>query len=402
MRILVTSTSGMGHLNSLLPLMAALQKAGRDVLVVTAAESCDLIERYGFAVRKGGMSGDARRATFEPRMAEAMALPPRQRRGLYFASMFAEAAAPVMRVDLQPAFDEFRPDIVIHERGELASGPMAVARSIPHVTVAFSGTLPKSSEQLVIDTLEPLWAAEGLPVPTMDDINGDLYLHPFPPSFGQAPSSGDVRPMRAEPFERTVDASPPLLASLGDGRPLVYLTSGTEPIAATAPWAAAVEALGAADVDVLATIGRHLDPSLLGDLPPNIRVERFVPQQFVLERAAIVISHAGAGTVLGAAAHGLPQAHFPLRADQWENADAAAGAGVAITLELDRRSAADIGDALARLLHDEQIKRAASRVAAEIAAMPSAADHVATIEAVVNRRASRSNGFRNDSADISD
>lgn len=384
MRILVTSTPGMGHLNSLLPLMAALQNAGHDVLVVTAAESCDLVERYGFAVRPGGMAGNDRRAKFEPRLAEAMALPPRQRRGLYFASMFAEAAAPVMRADLQTVFDEFRADIVIHERGELASGPMAVARGIPHVTVAFSGTLPTSSEQLVIDSLEPLWAAEGLPVPTMDDINGDLYLHPFPPSFGQAPPSGDVRPMRAEPFERAVDASPPWLAGLGDGRPLVYLTSGTEPLAATAPWAAAVEALGAADVDVLATIGKHLDPSVLGELPPNTRVERFVPQRFVLERASIVMSHAGAGTVLGAAAQGLPQVVFPLRADQWENADAATGAGVAITLEQDRRSAGDIGDALDRLLDEDQFKQATARVAAEIAAMPSAADHVATIEEVVS------------------
>jgi UDP:flavonoid glycosyltransferase YjiC (YdhE family) len=380
MRILVTSTPGMGHLNAVLPLMAALQDAGHDVLIVTAAESCDLVGRYGFSVRPGGMAGNARRETFEPRLAEAMALPPRQRRGLYFASMFAEAAAPVMRVDLQPIFDEFLPEIVIHERGELASAPMAVARGIPHVTVAFSGTLPESSEQLVIDSLTPLWAAEGLPAPTMNDVNGNVYLHPFPPSFGQAPSSGDVRPMRATPFERAVDAPPAWLERFGGSRPLVYLTSGTEPLAATAPWAALVEVLSAADVDVLATIGRHLDPSVLGDVGPNIRVERFVAQQFVLERAAIVMSHAGAGTVLGAAAQGLPQVLFPLRADQWENADAATGAGGAITLELDQRCAADIGDALDRVLHDEQFVHAASRVAAEVAAMPTAAEHVATIE----------------------
>jgi len=41
MRILVTSTPGMGHLNALLPLMFALQDAGHDLLVVTAAESCE-------------------------------------------------------------------------------------------------------------------------------------------------------------------------------------------------------------------------------------------------------------------------------------------------------------------------------------------------------------------------
>ena len=66
-----------------------------------------------------------------------------------------------------------------------------------------------------------------------------------------------------------------------------------------------------------------------------------------------------------------------------------AGAGVAITLEQDQRSAADIGNALARLLHDEQFKHAASSVAEEIAAMPSATHHVAAIEALGNGRLER-------------
>ena len=62
--------------------------------------------------------------------------------------------------------------------------------------------------------------------------------------------------------------------------------------------------------------------------------------------AAVVVSHAGAGSVLGAAAQGIPQLLFPVRADQWENADAASGAGVAITLELDQRSEDHIGAAV--------------------------------------------------------
>ena len=36
-----------------------------------------------------------------------------------------------------------------------------------------------------------------------------------------------------------------------------------------APWAAAVEALGSLDVDAIATIGMHLDPSVLLDVPPT-------------------------------------------------------------------------------------------------------------------------------------
>jgi UDP:flavonoid glycosyltransferase YjiC (YdhE family) len=150
------------------------------------------------------------------------------------------------------------------------------------------------------------------------------------------------------------------------------------------PWSATVATLGTLDVDVIATVGPRVDPAYLGVVSPNIRVEQYVPQQFILDRAAVLVSHAGAGSVLGAAAHGIPQLLFPVRADQWENADAASGAGVAITLELDHRAEDDIAAAIEQLVSDQQFERAAAQVAAEIAAMPFPADHLATIEALVN------------------
>jgi UDP:flavonoid glycosyltransferase YjiC (YdhE family) len=249
--------------------------------------------------------------------------------------------------------------------------------------VAFSGALPPAAEGMTIDSVTPVWVAEGLPAPTMDDLFGSVYLHPFPPAFGQVPSSGSVRPMRAE-GRVTGDETPSWLAGMGSDRPLVYLTFGTEPIAEMAPWAAAVEAIGSLDIEAVATIGSHVDMALLGSVPPNLHVERFVPQHLILERAAAVVSHAGAGSLLGAAARGLPQVLTPVRADQWENADAATDAGVAITCELDQRSSADIGAALERLLNDPGTVQAARRVAAEIAGMPGPRDHVSTIEALVD------------------
>lgn len=378
----MTSTPGMGHLNALLPLMLALRDADHDLLVVTAAESCTFVEDYGFAVRAGGLAGSARTATLASRMPEILALPPRRRRGHYYAGFFAEGAAPVMRVDLLPVFDEFHPDIVIHEAGELAGGPMAVARGVPHVTVAFSGALPEWGEDLALSALAPLWMAEGLPAPSMDDVRGDLYLHPFPPSFRQAPPGGVVLPMRAESVVRDHGTSPSWLDDLGSRRPFIYVTSGTEPLAEMAPWAAVVAALGRMDVDALVTIGNHVDPSLLGDVPRNVRVERFVPQRFLLERATAVASHAGAGSLLGAARRGIPQLLNPLGADQWENADAASSAGVAITCEPDQRSDNEMGEALARLLNDHEFRQAAEKVAHEIEAMPAPANHVAAIEAL--------------------
>ena len=134
---------------------------------------------------------------------------------------------------------------------------------------------------------------------------------------------------------------------------------------------------------VAPTIGPTLDPVTMGAVPPNVRVERFVPQHLLLARASVVASHGGAGTVLGAALQGLPQLLFPIIADQWENADAVSRAGAGVACELACRDAASLATALQRLLHDAVVHDAARAVATEIAAMPSAADHVQAIEALV-------------------
>ena len=77
------------------------------------------------------MSPADRRAALSPRQPEVTAQPPRARRGLLFSIMFAESAAPAMRLDLARVLEEFRPDVVIHEAGELAAAPLARARDIP-------------------------------------------------------------------------------------------------------------------------------------------------------------------------------------------------------------------------------------------------------------------------------
>jgi UDP:flavonoid glycosyltransferase YjiC (YdhE family) len=242
--------------------------------------------------------------------------------------------------------------------------------------------LPADAWASTLVAVTPIWGAEGLAEPAVDDLVGAVYLHPFPPSFGDAPDVPSVGRMRAEGFDSGAFEAASWIDGIGGGRPIVYLTSGTEPAAATAPWKAALEAIGDRDVQAIVTIGNRLDPAVLGAVPANVRVERFVPQRLILARASVAMSHAGAGSLLGAAAFGLPQLLNPLRADQWENADAATAAGAAITCEMDQRTAADIGAALDRLLYEPVFREAAARVAAEIAAMPSPADHVATVEAL--------------------
>src|SRR3954454_19552949 len=301
MRVLCTSTSGAGHVHALAPVARALRARGHDVRWAVAADGGDAVGRMGFEWFAAGLTTAARREAAAAAVDEIMQLPMAQRRGPLFAAFFAGAAAPVMRQDLAPIIDAVRPHVVLRETAELAAAPLAAARGIPLVTVAFSGVLPETAREAVLDDLRPLWRADGLGDPSWTDVYGQLYLHPFPASFGQRPDSPVVRPVRPEPGSPSAEPAG-WIGALGADRPFVYVTSGTEPPSTTFPWQGLFAALEGLEVDAVATIGPHVDPVTLGAVPVNVRVERFVPQADLLDRATAVISHGGAGTVLGAAA----------------------------------------------------------------------------------------------------
>jgi UDP:flavonoid glycosyltransferase YjiC (YdhE family) len=42
------------------------------------------------------------------------------------------------------------------------------------------------------------------------------------------------------------------------------------------------------------------EPAALGEVPDNVRVERFVAQSVVLSLVDVIVHHGGTGTVLGA------------------------------------------------------------------------------------------------------
>lgn len=383
LRVLVTSTPGVGHLGPLAPLARALSEAGHEVLWATAPEACERVRGMGFQVVAAGMDVGERVAMLAPQMPEIMALDPRERRSRLFTGFFGQIAAPRMHADLAAVFTSFRPHVVVHEMAELAAAPMATGRSVAHVTVAFSGALAPVVLDRALASTSMLWASEAVVGAGTGEMLGQLYLHPFPASFGPPPSHPNVGLIR--PGSMAAHAAqqvPDWMVPLGRARPLVYVTAGTEATALQAPWGATFEALAQLDVDAVATIGALLDPATFGLLPPNVTVERFLPQQLLLERASVVVSHAGAGTVLGAALHGVPQLLCPIAADQWDNADAVARSGAGVVCEAGRRGAADLASGLRRLLDDPAVKAAAAAVAGEVAEMPTAADHVAAIEAL--------------------
>jgi UDP:flavonoid glycosyltransferase YjiC (YdhE family) len=128
------------------------------------------------------------------------------------------------------------------------------------------------------------------------------------------------------------------------------------------------------------TVGPAGDPAALGPLPGSVRVERFVPQGVLLPHLAVVAHHGGSGTMLGALAHGLPQLLLPHGADQFMNAQALVDSGAGLRLLPEQITPQTVADAVQALLREARHREAASRIAAEIAAMPEPARVVAELE----------------------
>lgn len=385
MRILVTSTPGAGHVHPIVPIARALTDSGHEVVWATAEEGCARVAALGFDVAPAGMGSRARMRQLLATTPGFMDLAPRSRRAVAFGGLFGRIAAPVMRDDLVAVFDDVRPDVVVHDIAELAATPMAVARGIPHVTVAFSGVIPTGTVDHALDEVAPLWAAEGVDVAADLGFADHLYVHPFPGAFGAPPPGPTVRSIRPLHVDGAGDQDPPpdWIAALGQDRPLLYVTFGTE-LGPRAPWGDLPATLGELDVDVVATTGSGVPRETLGVVPPNVHVEEYVAQRFVLDRAAVVVSHAGAGTLLAATGRGIPQLCLPVAADQFENADAVARAGAGLVLEPDERGPADLTTAITRLLGEPTWRDRAAAVAAEMEALPHPRELVPEIEALTS------------------
>ena len=181
------------------------------------------------------------------------------------------------------------------------------------------------------------------------------------------------RSVRADALTSAADAEPPT----------VYVTLGTVfGVESGDLFARALAALRELPVRAIVTVGADVDPAELGAPPPNVRVERFVPQAEILPRCRLVVSHAGSGSVLGALAYGLPMLLLPMGADQPHNAARCEAIGVARVLDAVTAPPTAIAGAIADLLASEPHRRAAAQVCHEIATLADPGDAVARIEAL--------------------
>lgn len=162
-------------------------------------------------------------------------------------------------------------------------------------------------------------------------------------------------------------------------RPRIAVTLGTvvTAYAGVNPIARVISEAASVDAEFLLAVG-NTDLSPLGTLPPNVRPLPWVPLAQLLDTADAVVHHGGSGTMLTAAARGVPQLILPQGADHFINVDAATGLGFALRASGDGVDA----DVLSRLLTDDDLRKGAAATQADITALPSPTDLVASFEAL--------------------
>jgi len=167
----------------------------------------------------------------------------------------------------------------------------------------------------------------------------------------------------------------------GDGRPLIVVTLGTTYMHQEDLLRRILGALAGLSARVLVLTGLELGPA---EVPggPGVCTEAYVPHAAVLPQAAVVISHAGLGSLLEAFRAGVPSVCLPLGRDQAGNAAAAAGQDAAIALP-SSAPASQIRAAITRALHSPALRTGAARMASALAACGGAAAAADQVEQIM-------------------
>jgi UDP:flavonoid glycosyltransferase YjiC (YdhE family) len=384
-KVLFTCVVGHGHFNPMVPLAHALQVAGHRVAFATDPGFCAYVREAGFEAHPAGLDQPDALARFVASTPGWREMPLEDRQPIQYSGMFGRVRAPAMVRDLVPLIAALKPDLLVHDAGEMAGAIVAEAAGIGHVEHSFGILRPILARSLATEAVEPIATELGIRNPGVGGLGGELYLDICPPGI-QDPGISDVpnvQRLRPPQLDGTTNAA--LLGWLADlpSRPTVYVTMGTVFNKADEVFRAVLDGLAEEAMNVIVTVGPSGDPAGLGPQPENVRVERYIPQAQVLPLCDLFVSHGGSGALLGALSAGIPMLAIPQGADQFMNADRVVEAGFGLRLKPSEFSSEAVRRSARQLIADGQFREVARTQQAAIAEMPDPSAVVPVLEALV-------------------
>ena len=379
----------MGHFHPIVPVIRTLQKCGHTVALATSQLYQDRADREGIPFYPlGPHYAEERLAEFYPWVDH---LPNEYLRVSYDFVRIFMASIPHRMLELARIVAAFQPTVVV--TGSIAFAaqlfcerqtpqlPWAVLCPMTHYLSPGLTAPPAGYKRPAQDNLfEQLWCrsivfgAHMLMAPwrwTLNRYRSQLGLptHANPLSLQMiAPyvmihlssrefdyNRDDLPPqvhhVGASVWNQPSDyALPPWLSELPDNKPLVYATLGTVFNKRATVLRKIMQALGELDVYGLVATGPGCDPQQFDPLPPNIRVEPYIPQSLLADRPSVVVTHGGIGTVMGALSQGIPLVCLPQGADQPDNAQRCVEAGAGLRINAWRLTVPRLKMALSTVL----------------------------------------------------
>jgi MGT family glycosyltransferase len=163
-----------------------------------------------------------------------------------------------------------------------------------------------------------------------------------------------------------------------DRRPLVVVTMGTTYMSHEQVLERIGAGLAEMDVRVLVLTGSELGPEEVA-FAPDAEVHQFLPHSAVLPGAALVLTHAGMGTLMASFAAGVPALCLPLGRDQPDNAARVEELGAGTILPPDA-SPREIRGAVEAALASGALRDGARSMAEHIHSYAGGAEAVAVLE----------------------
>lgn len=165
-----------------------------------------------------------------------------------------------------------------------------------------------------------------------------------------------------------------------NGQPLVYASLGTTRKADPEIYHRIASACAGLDLQLVITLGGRRNLESFANLPGNPLVVENAPQLDLLQRADLVITHAGPNTVLETLLSGKPMLALPVALDQPAVAAHLQRLGVAEVLSAQHRSADEIREALLKLKTESRYREAAKAMQAQLQVLHSTEQAASIVE----------------------
>ncbi|HEX4340673.1 MAG TPA: glycosyltransferase [Polyangiaceae bacterium] len=369
MKVLFTTLREPSHLLAITPFISAFQRGGHEVAVAAPPDFGERVTATGATFFAFGHPGEE---GLKGTWARMRGMSTEELKQIAWGELFAGLCAGAAIPGLIETIERWKPSLVASESHEFAGHVAAAKVGVRHIRVAICAEAAeheiRSCAAPYVDAHRRSW---GLPPdPDGEQIRKEGAVTLFPPSFdAKDPAGSPVLHFRVAQRE----AAPLPDWWNGSNAPFVYMTLGTvagrfEAIHAT--YRAMLDAIADQPVRALLTVGSNLPLEALGDVPANVHVARFVPQDDVIPHAAAVLCHGGSGTVLSVLAAGVPMVIVPQFADQPYNAERVAALGSGIALPLVNVGREALGEAVSRVVREASFRTAARAIADEIRALP--------------------------------